>query len=136
MITLRPDQRALVLQFLRFGTVGGLGFFVDTAVVYGTRGLLGLYGAGAVAYPAAASFNWLLNRLWTFRETSGNHAVHVQWARFLAVNLIGFALNRGAYFVLIYASPLCRDMPILAIAAGVIVGMFANFGLSRRLVFS
>ena len=136
MISLRPEQRALILQFLRCGTVGGVGFFVDTGVVYATRGLLGLYWAGALAYPVAASFNWLLNRLWTFRDTRGNHAAHLQWARFLAVNLIGFALNRGAYFALIYASPLCRDMPILAIAAGVIVGMFANFGLSRRLVFS
>jgi putative flippase GtrA len=136
MISLRPEHRALILQFLRFGTVGGLGFLVDTAVVYGTKGLLGLYGAGAVAYPVAASFNWLVNRLWTFRETSRNRSAHTQWLRFLLVNLIGFALNRGAYFALIYASPLCRDMPILAIAAGVIVGMFANFGLSRRLVFS
>jgi len=136
MITLRPDHRAIFLQFLRFGVVGGLGFVVDTAVVYGARGWLGLYGAGALAYPVAASFNWLINRLWTFRETSGNRSARSQWLRFLAVNLIGFVLNRGAYFALIYASELCRDRPILAVAAGAIVGMFANFGLSRRLVFS
>ena len=83
MISLRPEQRALILQFLRFGTVGGLGFFVDTGVVYATRGLLGLYWAGALAYPVAASFNWLINRLWTFRETSGKRTARSQWLRFL-----------------------------------------------------
>jgi putative flippase GtrA len=136
MIALRPDQRALILQFLRFGVVGGLGTVVNIAVVYAAKGPLGLYGAGAVAYPVAATFNWLVNRVWTFRETRGNRGMRSQWVRFMAVNLIGFALNYGTYSVLIYASPLCRDVPMLAVVAGVIVGMFANFGLSRRLVFS
>ena len=62
------EQQIVVLaQFLRFGTVGAAGFLVDTATVYATRGALGLYGAGAIAYLTAATANWLFNRLWTFR---------------------------------------------------------------------
>ena len=132
---LRLPNTALLWQFLRFGTVGGGGFVVDTAVVYALRGLVGLYWAGGLAYPVASTFTWGCNRLWTFRGQSTG-SVHGQWLRFLAVNLIGFVLNRGTYFILIATSPLCVTYPILPVAAGAIAGMFVNFGLSRRLVFT
>ena len=136
MRKISPDHLQLFRQFFRFGVVGLLGVGVNAGVVYATRGLLGLYGAGAVAYPVAATFNWLINRIWTFRDSQTAHGIGMQWVRFLIVNLVGFALNYGSYSLLIYASELCREMPILAVAAGAIVGMFANFGLSRRLVFT
>ncbi len=135
MLALLQRHRALILEFLRFGVVGVIGFLVDTSVVYGLRGLVGLYWAGAIAYPVAASGNWVLNRLWTFKGPT-QHKAHVQWLRFLAVNLIGFVFNRGTYFALVYAIPLCREIPVIPVAAGAIVGMFLNFGLSRKLVFN
>jgi putative flippase GtrA len=121
-------------QFLRFGTVGAFGFLVDTATVYATRGALGLYGAGVLAFLVAATANWGLNRVWTFRGL-GSGALHRQWAMFLAANSVGFVLNRGAYFILVTFSVLCAANPVIAVGAGSITGMFANFTLSRRLVF-
>jgi putative flippase GtrA len=131
---LPADRVALVMQFLRFGAVGGLGFVVDTCVVYATRGWIGNYWAAVPAYVIAASFNWLLNRMWTFRG-QGSHSAHRQWSLFLATNLVGFALNRGTYWTLISVSVLCSDNPVIAVAAGSIAGMFTNFSLSRRVVF-
>ena len=128
-----PD-RALILQFLRFGTVGGMGFFVDTAVVYATRGQVGVYWAGVIAYPVAATFTWAVNRYWTFRG-QGDGPAHHQWARFLATNLLGFVLNRGAYFALVASSAFVAANPVIAVAAGAAAGMFVNFHLARRVVF-
>ena len=124
----------LLAQFLRFGTVGVAGFVVDTATVYATKGVLGLYGAGAIAYLTAASANWLFNRLWTFRG-HGSGPAHRQWLAFLAANLFGFVLNRGTYFVLVTVSERCAGQPVLAVAAGAVVGMALNFHLSRTVVF-
>ena len=124
----------MLAQFLRFGTVGAFGFLVDTATVYATRGTLGLYGAGVLAFLVAATANWGLNRVWTFRGL-GSGALHRQWAMFLAANSVGFVLNRGAYFILVTFSVLCAANPVIAVGAGSITGMFANFTLSRRLVF-
>lgn len=124
----------LLAQFLRFGVVGTFGFVVDTACVYGLRHALGLYGAGAVAYVVAASANWLLNRVWTFRG-QGSGPAHRQWARFLAVNMIGFVLNRGTYAALIATMPLAAQEPVIATAAGALAGMTVNFVLSRSMVF-
>ncbi len=125
---------ATLVQFLMFGTVGTVGFLVDTATVYSLRQALGLYGAGMAAYVVAATVTWFLNRIWTFRGR-GSGPLHQQWGRFLVVNLGGFVLNRGTYALLITFVPLCAEEPVLAVAAGAIAGMFVNFGLSRSMVF-
>ena len=49
-----PARIATLVQFLMFGTVGIVGFLVDTATVYALRRSLGLYVAGMVAYLVAA----------------------------------------------------------------------------------
>ena len=129
-----PARIDTLVQFLMFGTVGTAGFLVDTATVYALRGWLGLYGAGMVAYVVAATVTWILNRIWTFRGLGGG-PVHRQWARFLVVNLAGFALNRGTYALLVTFVPICAEQPVFATAAGAIAGMFVNFSLNRTMVF-
>jgi putative flippase GtrA len=129
-----PSRLAVAAEFLRFGAVGAVGFCCDTAVVYALRHAIGLYAAGMASYVIAATVTWALNRIWTFRGR-GAGPRHVQWARFLAANFLGFVLNRGTYAALIAAAPLARAWPVLAIIAGTAAGMFVNFFLSRRLVF-
>jgi putative flippase GtrA len=129
-----PSRLMLAEQFFRFGMVGVLGFVIDTATVYGLRGWLGLYGAGIAAYGTAASVNWLLNRVWTFRG-HGSGPAHRQWVLFMLANLVGFVLNRGTYALLVTFLAAAADQPVIATAAGAVAGMFVNFTLSRRLVF-
>jgi putative flippase GtrA len=129
-----PARIVTLVEFLKFGVVGVIGFLIDTAVVYSLRASLGLYGAGAVSYLVAATANWVLNRIWTFRGKSSGKAHH-QWALFLATNLIGFALNRGTYALLVTFVPLCYAQPVYAVAAGAVAGMFVNFGMARTVVF-
>ena len=126
--------RQLLPQFLRFGVVGTIGFGVDTAVVYALRGLIGIYAADTISFLTAASGNWLLNRIWTFRG-HGQGSPLGQWLLFLAANSLGFALNRGTFFTMVRLSPFVFHYPVIGIAAGTLVGMFANFALSHRVVF-
>lgn len=121
-------------QFLRFAVVGVLGFAVDTTCVYALRAELGLYGAGMVAWLVAVSGNWAVNRIWTFRG-QGTGSAHRQFARYVLVNAVGFVLNRGAYALMVTFVAAAAAEPILATATGAIAGMFANFVLSRTLVF-
>ena len=125
----------LLAQFILFGMVGVVGFAVDTAVVYATRHWLGLYVAGTLAYAVAVTTTWWLNRIWTFRGLGRIAPVARQWASFVAASLPGLCLNLGTYFVLITVVPLCASHPVIAIAAGAVAGMFANFTLSRTMVF-
>ena len=124
----------LAAQFIRFATVGLAGLIVDTATVYALRHTIGLYAAGLIAYIAAATSNWLLNRIWTFRG-QGSGPAHKQWALFMITNLAGFVLNRGTYVLMVTFVAATADQPVIATSAGAVAGLFVNFSLSRRLVF-
>ena len=130
-----PGLVALIAQFAQFGVVGFIGFAVDTAVVYALRAPAGLYAAGSAAYLVAVTTTWWINRIWTFQGLSNIGSVLQQWARYAIANLPGLVLNLGAYFALVTASAFCAEYPVLAVAAGAVSGMFANFILSRALVF-
>jgi putative flippase GtrA len=125
----------LLVQFLMFGTVGLIGFVIDTATVYGLRGYAGLYVAGVAAYVVASSGTWFFNRLWTFRHFGGEDSWYVQWARFLTANLGGFVINRGVYALLVTFVDIAAREPVIAVFAGAVAGMTLNFNLSRKMVF-
>ena len=134
MTALTPARRATLISFFQFAAVGTSGLVVDTAVLYAVKGGLGLYAGAVVSYVAASTWTWWLNRMWTFRG-QGSGPVWRQWLRFMGVNLSGFVCNRSVYFTLVTVSAVCRGYPVLALAAGAVAGLFANFFLSRRLVF-
>ena len=129
------ERSRTLLQFVRFGVVGTIGFLVDTAVLYAGLALgLGLYGGRAVSYLAAASATFALNRAWTFRG-QGEGRVARQWALFVVLNLVGFAFNYGTYAALVASVALVAQHPVIGVAAGSLAGMMGNFLLSRRYVF-
>jgi putative flippase GtrA len=133
--TARPLAR-LVGELFRFGAVGVAGFVVDSAVL--TAGLalgLGPWLGRVVSYVIAASTTFALNRAWTYRSAPRD-AVARRWAIFLAVNLVGFVCNYGAYAALMTGVPLVAANPVLGVAAGSLAGMVGNFLLSRRYVFA
>jgi putative flippase GtrA len=133
---LGASRARLLLEMFRFGVVGGVGFLVDAGVLLAMLALgLGPYGGRVVSYVVAASATFALNRAWTFRAQPKNAAPVRQWALFLALNLIGFACNYGAYAALISTIPLVARYPVLGVAAGSLAGMTGNFLLSRRYVF-
>lgn len=131
---LPPARVELLEQFLKFGTVGMIGFVADTSVVYATAPFVGPYVAGVISYLLVGTMNWLLNRVWTYRHIQ-HGAPHRQAVAFLAANTVGFVINRGTYFSLVASVPLCRKHLVLPLAAAAGAGMFINFFLSRRLVF-
>ncbi|NHN84668.1 GtrA family protein [Acetobacter musti] len=122
-------------RLLKFGIVGSAGYLWDTGTVYALLPVLGLGTATLVAYFVAATLNWMANRFWTFGDVGRHEHPVLQWLRFLTANSLGFFLNRGTVYALFYFEPFCREYPFIALAAGSFAGMFANFALSKRLVF-
>ncbi len=50
---------------------------------------------------------------------------HVQWAKFIVANAVGFVVNRGAFFLLVALSPPVAQHPVIGIAAGSPPGWFS-----------
>ncbi len=125
----------LLVQFAMFASVGFVGLALDTATVYALRYPVGLYAAGLAGYVTSATGTWFCNRVWTFRGQGTAERWYVQWRRFMAANLVGFAVNRGLYAVLVTFVDAAAREPAIAVFAGAVAGLTFNFNLSRKMVF-
>ena len=128
--------RTLIIQFVKFGLVGVVGFGVDVGVL--KLGMLvfgfGPYSARALSFCAAVFTTWICNRSFTFRGQRGGSASR-EGLTFLLVCCGGFVLNYGTYAALVASVPFILHHPEGGVAAGSLAGMFFNFGLSKKLVF-
>jgi putative flippase GtrA len=121
------------LQSLRFGIVGGIGFVTDTFVLWLVKQFgMGNYDGRVVSFLAAATMTYLLNRRFTFRHDGGGAR---QWLSYVALMVIGFAFNYGAYVLCLEAVPSLHEFPYPAVAVGAIAGMGVNFLSAKFLVF-
>ncbi len=136
MKKLTAAQRKTFFQFLKFGTIGAIGFVLDNAFVYFGIYILGFSHANAAlfSFPFVATFTWIGNRIFTFQEASRSDG-HKQWARFLIVCAIGLVFNRGTFIYLDRTVALVHAYPVLGLMAGTAAAMFFNFFASKKLVF-
>jgi putative flippase GtrA len=126
-------NRSRVLRFAAVGTLAGL---IDMAVVQGLVSALRLdpYSARLISYVVAATAAWALNRRLTF-GAAGRSGRAREWARYLAVNLGGAAVNYAVYAALVLTIAFLARWPFMAVAVGSLAGMLVNFSLVRRWVF-
>ncbi len=126
-------------RFLRFGAVGGAGFFVNEAALFSAHHLLHLGGNASwfVAFVPSVIFTWWGNRVLTFADSAGEGlvAAATECGRFVATNSVGAAANFAVYALLIRYAPFPFNVPYLALAIGVLIGLVFNFTLSKTLVF-
>ncbi len=123
-------------RFLKFGLVGSSGFIVDLGsytlmTLAGTPHLL----ARAISYWVSASWNWFWNRKYTFAHIPKGNKL-TQWLKYLLMCLFSFVLNWGAYYLLTTHVDFFADYKQLGLIAGVAIGMFFNFTVASRVIFS
>ena len=101
------ELKPLVLKFLKFGIVGASGMVVDFALLYVLRDIVGLHDilANTISFTAAATSNYFLNRIWTFR--SHEKQVSVEYLKFIGVSIVGLLINNG---VLLLCKTLWPDL--------------------------
>ncbi len=111
-------QQFPIGRFLRFGVVGFSGLFVDIAVFYLLRELIGLplYLSTALSIEAAIVNNFLWNDAWTFadlaQQQKGWRARIRRFYKFNLVCLIGAFLQVGIMTLLLLV-PLVNQLPVI-----------------------
>lgn len=129
-------RNEMVVSFIKFGMVGASGFIVDISIFTGLHNVLdmGASLARGIAYWIAATWNWFLNRSFTF--SSADKAAHgLQWSKYLLMCLVSFVPNWGTFTVLTSSFEFFERYEQLALVAGVAAGMVFNFIGARFVIF-
>lgn len=125
----------MYLQFVRFALAGAVGFVVDVAVLYLALSLgSGYYLGRLISFLSAAFVTWQINRRHAFAAHAGGRRFR-EWLRYLLAMSGGGILNYlvyGAVVALAVHGPL---LPALAVAAGSVAGLAANFFTAKYWVF-
>ena len=81
------ELRPLVTKFVKFGVVGASGMLVHGGVLYLLKEQVGLnpFVANTIGFITAATTNYFLNRVWTFK--SKERQVAVEYLKFILVSV-------------------------------------------------
>lgn len=122
-------------RLLCFGLVGASGLVIDVAVYFGLQ-WIGLEHrlARFLAFWPAVTWNWRLNRSFTFGERRREPHVR-QWGKFVAGSLIGLSVNVGGYTILTSLIDFFASHRLLALLLGVLLGTVVNFLLANLFVY-
>lgn len=127
-------------QFLRFGMTGAVGYVVDSAVLYAAMALgMGFLRGRLVSFVCAVVVTFFLNRRFTFAaqlQAAGERPpLWQEFGLYLAAMAFGGLLNLTTYWFIVASVPAFPALFALAVAAGSLVGMVANFASAKWLVF-
>lgn len=118
----------LFLKFIKFAVVGFSGMIIDFSVtwLFKEKFKANKYLANSLGFITAATSNYFLNRVWTFRSHQEN--IHLEFASFFTVSVIGLLINNLIIYLL---TEKMKTNFYLAkfIAIGVVVvwNFFANY---------
>ena len=127
-----------ILQFAKFCIVGLSGLLVDTGVLVSIVEFLSFDPriAAIFAFLIAVSWNYLLNRFWTF-NLAAKAKVFYSYISFVIICALGFGVRIGVMHLLIeYAEMGRRPWYILSSILGIFVGTIFNFIGSKYISFS
>lgn len=120
-------------RFMRFCVVGTVGFLIEAGLLMWFINVFAFdpFTARLLSIGLAVTMTWAMHRNWTFDPGSSNRLS--EWARFGAVNGVGATINYGTYATLLLF--FTNLSPVLALAAGSVVALAANFLGSRLWAF-
>lgn len=120
-------------RFLRFGVVGGVGFFVDAVTLALLLATIDLnpFLLRIVSIAVALTVTWQLNRIITFNPS--RRALYVEGGRYGGVGFATSAINYLVYSACLLAIP--GMPPLLALVIGSASAMILSYFGYAKLVF-
>jgi putative flippase GtrA len=83
----------MIYKFIKFIVVGFSGMIVDFSITILLKEIFKVhrYISNSIGFIAAASSNYLLNRIWTFE--SKNPQIFAEYGTFILISAIGLVIN-------------------------------------------
>lgn len=102
----------MVFKFFKFGIVGFTGMVIDFSITFLLKEKLKIhrYIASSSGFIAAATSNYILNRVWTFH--SSNPKIIAEYSSFLIISVTGLGINNLFLYIFerklkFYAAKFC-----------------------------
>ncbi len=117
-----------LMEFIRFAIVGGIGTVINLFILYTFTEFFNVYYliSAIFAFVTAVSCNFILNKIWTFKE-SLNEKTFIKYGKFFIISLIGLAVNLIFLYVFTeYFGIYYLISQLLAIGIALIVNFFGN----------
>ena len=130
------DDLKTLRQFVACGLVGLSGVGVGLGMINLVMRLHPNFVlANVAAFFVAVTWNFLLNRRFTFRNAN-DKPIGVQWMLFVVSSLFGTAVNWAVSFTLYFRFAFFEQYYNLPALCGVAVGYTVNFILAKLIVFN
>lgn len=123
----------LLLKFIKFGIVGMSGMIVDFGFtwIFKEKLKVNKYIANSIGFVTAATSNYILNRVWTFKSHENN--IPLEFFSFFAVSVIGLLINNLIIYLLTEKMHVkFYTAKLIAIGVVVIWNFFANYLVTFR----
>ena len=131
--------KKLSYQITTFAIIGAAGFVVDGGVLtYLSVGIgVNVYVSRLISFTLASFATWLLNRKYTFRQSSDvpGFSRGREYSRYVIIQICGALINLGVFTWLVAANPALRIIPIIPLALGAGIALAFNFVGTRMWVF-
>ncbi|HBI81662.1 MAG TPA: glycosyl transferase family 2 [Bacteroidales bacterium] len=128
------EQLVLWEKFLKFGIVGLSGVGVDFGITYISKEKLSInrYISNSMGFVAAATSNYILNRIWTFESHSSQ--IVIQYALFMMIAIGGLTINNFVIYILNQRTGWMKFYLAKVLATGAV--FLWNFTLNYLITFS
>ena len=129
------ERRAVAVQMVRYALAGGL---ITLAVAAGYWAITELFGVDpmislTIVFLFFSGVSYLVHGAFTFKDHGERDRHHVRGARFLAINILGFAVNQGFVWTLVKYLDGPTWWPTVPM---VLVTPLLTFALHRRFVYA
>ena len=133
----QPTHAGLTSTFRAFLLVGGVGFFIDTALLSILTGFAHWtpWHARLVSTGCAILATWLLNRQFTFAGRGLRHWP-LEALLYVAAQAFGLSINLGTFALVLPVLPRPGGVPIFAQISASAAALAANFAASNYLLYS
>lgn len=114
--------------------VGATGVLVNLGILYAIKEYAGLWYliSSAIAIYVSMSTNFVLNKIWTFKNAMARQRTLFMYAKFIGISLVGMIIQLGFNYILVdkfYMYYLLAALISILIASGL------NFMLNRHITF-
>lgn len=138
-MTLRDQEKGSRLSIFakhaaKYYAVGTSGVLVNLGLLFYLTEFVGLWYflSYTLAIAASITTNFILNKLWTFRDSINSQRTIVMYGKFVSVSLLGMGIQLGSVYLLVESLSVYY---MLAALVSICIAGAINFMINRRWTF-